>query len=400
MNRTPFSLSRIVVEADTHRSLHAAAFSCSSTHASAILTDLLACYIQLLANTAAKYAQHAGHTKYSNNHRHPRRPRLWPPGPHQLCPEAKDLLCYAIYSGHCVEELNEFKAQLGRIQCDNKHKTTINTAPRQKPLKNASKTQYDTSRTQTRVVTNRLQNEVASGKCTRVPSSRVSPALDAPTAPLLLVPLRLSPSSSSLQPPPSPQTTSSKSPYKGSSLANVSQWHLPGPPPQPLLPATPNATTAAIPQALNPELALYKAFHHILTNPTCEPTAPFPTRHCITVGLLQHAALFPWWEFPDTMYTAYAPAPPSRLAHCPHLCCPHLPPPRCDGNRAPNTPLPPTHHTVAAPSQITPLMGSQGSCLPELAHHVLLPANTDTTGVGTDRDGDRGKGEKEEQCRV
>ncbi|KAJ7835660.1 hypothetical protein B0H14DRAFT_2363231 [Mycena olivaceomarginata] len=51
-----------MVEAATHRSLHAAAFSCSSTHASAIHTDLLARYIQLLANTAVKYAQHIGCT--------------------------------------------------------------------------------------------------------------------------------------------------------------------------------------------------------------------------------------------------------------------------------------------------------------------------------------------------
>ncbi|KAJ7328686.1 hypothetical protein DFH08DRAFT_1022933 [Mycena albidolilacea] len=121
MNCTPFSLSQIMVEAITHCSLHAAAFSCLSTHVSAILTDLLTCYIQLLANTAAKYVQHAGRTtltttdalKALNNLGFGLQDLI------SYVPEAKDLLCYAIYSGHCIEELDKFKAQLGRIQYDN-----------------------------------------------------------------------------------------------------------------------------------------------------------------------------------------------------------------------------------------------------------------------------------------
>jgi histone H3/H4 len=144
MNRTPLSLSRIVVEAATHRSpllystraadpaprpqgcarldrsLHAAAFSCSSTHASAILADLLARYIQLLANTAAKYAQHAGCTSLTTTDTLEALDGLGF-GLQDFIdcvPEAKDLSCYAIHSGRCIEELNKFKAQLGRVQCD------------------------------------------------------------------------------------------------------------------------------------------------------------------------------------------------------------------------------------------------------------------------------------------
>jgi hypothetical protein len=75
------------------------------------------------------------------------------------------------------------------------------------------------------------------------------------------------------------------------------------------LPAAPNATTTAVAQALNPKLALHKAFHHILTNSTHKPTAPSPACHHVAMGLLQHAALVPCWELPDTMYTASAPAP-------------------------------------------------------------------------------------------
>jgi hypothetical protein len=121
MNHTPLLLSQIMVEAATHRSLHAAAFSCSSTHASAILIDLLARYIQLPANTAVKYAQHTDCTTLTTTYALKALDNLGF-GFQDLIdyvPEAKDLSCYAIYSDHCVEELNELKAQLSCVQCNN-----------------------------------------------------------------------------------------------------------------------------------------------------------------------------------------------------------------------------------------------------------------------------------------
>ncbi|KAJ7871897.1 hypothetical protein B0H14DRAFT_3439330 [Mycena olivaceomarginata] len=67
----------------------------------------------------------------------------------------------------------------------------------------------------------------------------------------------------------------------------------------------------------------------------------------------------------------------------------------------------PTHRTIAGPSQIAPLVGSQGSRVPELARHGLenlkygqgAPVlwNTGTTGVGADGDRDGGKGKKEDK---
>ncbi|KAJ7810763.1 hypothetical protein B0H14DRAFT_3480298 [Mycena olivaceomarginata] len=193
MNRAPLLLSRIVVEAVTHHSLHATAFSCLSTHVSIILADLLA------ATSSSSQTQL----------------------------QTKDLSCYAIYSGCCIEELNEFKAQLGH--------------------------------------------------------------------------------------------------------------HLPGPPPRPPLPATPNATTTAVTQALNPKLTLYKAFHHILTNPTRKPTTLSPTRHHIAMGLLQHTTLVPRWELPDTMYTASVPVPPCTWPIVPTFAVPASLPTAMEI-------APPTHH--------------------------------------------------------
>lgn len=47
-------------ESTTHRALHAHSFSRSSSQASGVLTDLLSRYLQLLASSCVKYAQHAG----------------------------------------------------------------------------------------------------------------------------------------------------------------------------------------------------------------------------------------------------------------------------------------------------------------------------------------------------
>ncbi|KAF8172854.1 hypothetical protein K438DRAFT_1611370 [Mycena galopus ATCC 62051] len=109
-----------LVEAATHRTLHAASFSRSSTHASQVLTDLLARYIQLLASTAAKYAQHAGRTTVTSTDALEALDELGF-GLQDLIdyvPEAKDLSRYAVYSARRVEELNEFKAHLGRSAHD------------------------------------------------------------------------------------------------------------------------------------------------------------------------------------------------------------------------------------------------------------------------------------------
>ncbi|KAJ7802183.1 hypothetical protein B0H14DRAFT_3781348 [Mycena olivaceomarginata] len=427
-----------LVEAATHRSLHAAGFSRSSTHASAVLTDLLARYMQLLANTAAKYAQHAGRTTLTTTDALEALDDLGF-GLQDLIdyvPEAKDLSRYAIYSGRRVEELNEFKAQLGRVQRDDAFPLTY--APYDEEDEEEDiELQVEPEPPQKRQRTLDWDGHIPDflPPFPTITDAPESPRAESPQ-PLMPPP----PPTAGGAVPPVPQlqlaaTSTSAAdyvlqvPYEASSLADVSQWHLPGPPPRPPLPAAPSATTTAVAQALNPELALYKAFHHILTNPTREPTAPSPARHRVAMGLLQHAALVPRWELPDTMYAASAPAPPRAWPIVPTFAVPASLPPTAATEIAPPTRrFPPTHRTVAAPSQIAPLVGSQGSRLPELARRVLPPAvyarvtrlahppplargskilkygqgapapwNAGTTGAGADGDGDGGKGEEDKK---
>ncbi|KAF8172853.1 hypothetical protein K438DRAFT_1981333 [Mycena galopus ATCC 62051] len=164
-------------------------------------------------------------------------------------------------------------------------------------------------------------------------------------------------------------------PYDASSLADVSAWHLPGSPPRPP-PPTQTPSNSAPTYTLNPELALYKAFHHILTNPTREPGAPSPARHRVAMGLLTHSALVPRWELPDTMYAASAPAPPRAWPIVPTFAVPISKNSSSSTTSDPAPPrrFPPTHRTVAAPDRLAPLVGAQGSRLPELARRVLPPA--------------------------
>ncbi|KAJ7900957.1 hypothetical protein B0H14DRAFT_3738616 [Mycena olivaceomarginata] len=307
-------------------------------------------YIQLLADTAAKYAQHAGRTTLTTTDALEALDDLGF-GLQDLIdyvPEAKDLSHYAIYLGRCVEELNKFKAQLGRDE-EEEIELKVEAEPPQK-------------RPQTLNWDGHIPDFLS-------PFPTIADAPESPRAesPQPLIPL-LPPTAASAPPPVSQLQLAATStfaanfvlqvPYEASSLADVSQWHLPGPPPRPPLPAAPNATTTAVAQALKPKLALYKAFHHILTNPTREPTAPSPARH--------HSSPTP---------CTLPPRPPCAWPIFPTFAVPaSLPPTAATEITPPTRRFPPIHHTVAAPSQITPLMGSQESRLPELAHRILLPA--------------------------
>ena len=54
-----------LLESITHKSLHAHAFSRSSSQATHVLTDLLSRYLTLLTTTCGQYAAHAGRTRIS-----------------------------------------------------------------------------------------------------------------------------------------------------------------------------------------------------------------------------------------------------------------------------------------------------------------------------------------------
>ncbi|KAJ7670527.1 hypothetical protein B0H17DRAFT_1141756 [Mycena rosella] len=356
-----------LLEAATHRSIHAAGFSRSSSHASAVLTDLLARYISLLASTAAKYSQHAGRTTVTCTDALEALDDLGF-GLQDLVdyvPEAKDLSRYAIYSARRVEELNEFKTQLGRNDRDDAFPLTY--APydgEEEEEEELEETDEDEEPPQKRQRTEDWDGHIPSflppfPTVTEVPDS---PRAESPH-PSMPPPLQ---STAPLVPQLTATSTSAADyvlqiPYEQSSLAEVSEWHLPGAPP-------PSARVSAPPPGHAPELALYKAFHHILKNPTREPAASNPARHRVAMALLTQTQVVPRWDLPDTMYAGATPAPPRAWPIVPTFAVPTVPDPHTAPRR-----FPPTHRTVAAPDRLAPQVGAQGSRLPELARRVLPP---------------------------
>jgi histone H3/H4 len=120
-----------LLESATQRTLHAHAFSRSSTQASLALTDLLSRYLALLASTSAKYAQHAGRTKLSVRDIVGALDELGV-GLDELSDyassEAKELNRYALYSARRVEDLMEFKCMSSCIALSLQlisHSTTV-----------------------------------------------------------------------------------------------------------------------------------------------------------------------------------------------------------------------------------------------------------------------------------
>lgn len=103
-----------LLESATHRTLHAQAFSRSSTQASLVLTDLLSRYLALLVSTCAKYATHAGRTNVTV---HDALGALGDMGVgieelgEYVGAEGKELGRYALWSVRRVEDLGELKGE-------------------------------------------------------------------------------------------------------------------------------------------------------------------------------------------------------------------------------------------------------------------------------------------------
>ncbi|KAF8966948.1 hypothetical protein BDZ97DRAFT_1806041 [Flammula alnicola] len=104
-----------LLESATQRTLHAHAFSRSSSQASSVLTDLLSRYLALLTSTCAKYAQHAGRTGLTTRDAIGALEELGVSMDElsdYCATEGKELNRYALYSARRVEDLHEFKSQL------------------------------------------------------------------------------------------------------------------------------------------------------------------------------------------------------------------------------------------------------------------------------------------------
>ncbi|KAH9477013.1 hypothetical protein JR316_0010929 [Psilocybe cubensis] len=104
-----------LLESAVQRTLHAHAFSRSSSQASSVLTDLLSRYMALLTSTCAKYAQHAGRTGLSVRDAMGALNELGVSVEElsdYCATEGKELNRYALYTARRVEDLHEFRSQL------------------------------------------------------------------------------------------------------------------------------------------------------------------------------------------------------------------------------------------------------------------------------------------------
>ncbi|KAF9040159.1 hypothetical protein BJ165DRAFT_1407273 [Panaeolus papilionaceus] len=101
-----------LLESATQRTLHAHAFSRSSSQASMVLTDLLSRYMALLTSTCAKYAQHAGRTQLNVRDALGALDEMGVSldDLSEYCAtEGRELNRYALYSARRLEDLNDFK---------------------------------------------------------------------------------------------------------------------------------------------------------------------------------------------------------------------------------------------------------------------------------------------------
>ncbi|KAI0314003.1 hypothetical protein OF83DRAFT_1064528 [Amylostereum chailletii] len=109
-----------LLESVTLKTLHAHNFARSSTQASMVLTDLLSRYLTLLSTTCAQYAQHAGRTNLTVRDAFSAFDELGVSLEElrEYCEvEGSELARYAGHSTKRVEDLNDFKGQLGRATC-------------------------------------------------------------------------------------------------------------------------------------------------------------------------------------------------------------------------------------------------------------------------------------------
>lgn len=109
-----------ILESAAHRTLHAHAFSRSSSQASLLLTDLLSRYLTLLTSTCARYAEHGGRTTMNVRDAVAAFEELGV-SLHELndycATEGKELNRYALYSARRVEDILEFKCTSAPEMC-------------------------------------------------------------------------------------------------------------------------------------------------------------------------------------------------------------------------------------------------------------------------------------------
>ncbi|KAG6820539.1 hypothetical protein H0H93_015710 [Arthromyces matolae] len=384
-----------LLESATHRTLHAQAFSRSSSQASLVLTDLLSRYLALLTSTCAKYATHAGRTNITV---HDALGALGELGVgidelrEYAGSEGKELGRYAIWSARRVEDLVELKAQLkDGTKMDRDDIIPLIYAPYLEVETDSDEEEEEECGEEENFIRIRSFHDMDDQRISPPPSKRPrttnwqspdhipdflppfpaltpaetpdpTPARDVPQ-PAFEPPPPVT--STGVNPPAAALTATSASdylmqvPYEQSSLAQVGEWHLP---------SQRSHDAHAHTTLIETEPALVKAYHHILTHPPlAQVPQPTLSRYKVSMGLLKLLETAPRWDVADTLYGSVAPNTPKVPS-----IGPTYPIPVGDNNAQEKFP-PTLPRAVNAAERIAPMASQQGSRIHELARSVLPP---------------------------
>lgn len=371
-----------LLESATQRTLHAQNFSRTSSQASCVLTDLVARYLQLLASTCGKYAEHAGRRRLSPKDVVSSLAELGlglSELEDYLKDEAYELGRYAIRSFRGIEDLNEYRAHLqhglkldkddlqsleyeqhqGKDDDEEEEIVELETPPPSPPRKRPRTLDWEPP--------DHIPDFLPPFPTADPPNSPdVVPKVELPASP---IPQAANAAASAIALSESAPDISTRVPYSQSSLSQISEWHLPEQE-QALIPSKENVLPT--PQV---DPSLTGAYLHILKNPP-SPTLPpaNPSRHRVAMNLLGLTQTAGRWDVADTLYANVEPNLPRVAPTGPTYAVPVGTLPFIDSKKGPPPEkLPPgvPPRAIGGNAVLASNVAAQGSRVPELARCVL-----------------------------
>ncbi|KAJ3512170.1 hypothetical protein NLJ89_g3678 [Agrocybe chaxingu] len=338
-----------LLESATQRTLHAHAFSRSSSQASLVLTDLLSRYLSLLTATCAKYARHSGRTNLTVRDALASLEELGVTLEEldDYCStEGKELNRYALYSARRVEDLQEFKSQLADglrqdrddaipleyMRCPTPLLEELDSGDEQDSEEDGEGETDGGSHPEDHQLTNGMDVDDPLVAISALPRKRPPSRPTTPPLPLSPVsnpssPRRKRPRRTGWEPPahipnflppfPSVSDDTPPSPVDHDSTLQSQAMMPPGH----IAEAAAEKTAATLSQSLTTaaasdflvqvEQSLLQAYHYILTHPPPRELPPLnPSRHKVAMALMHDSQTNPRWTTADSLFATVAPCPP------------------------------------------------------------------------------------------
>ena len=159
-------------------------------------------------------------------------------------------------------------------------------------------------------------------------------------------------------------------PYSQSSLATISERHLPVSLPFP--PPVPQTRQNTLP-TLQIEPSLLGAYHHILTHPPPRELPPIsPSRHKVAMALIKQGQANPRYNPADTLFGSVAPCPPRLATMGPSYPIPIGDTDKSKDGKDKDFKLPQSiPRPVSSIERIASFISQQSSQIPDLALRVL-----------------------------